>query len=165
MQRPAPFLAFLSLLLLFSSSSFAQDSLRRRPDSLDRRNDTTRKNDTTRIRRFRDMNSLFADSAKLTSSDYQLRIEKTYAILSMIRNRSDLGPRIIEIQEKLTDSDSSLLVLKDNIINNSQALSLRNLQMFRTLLTNIYQDIEDQRAVLDSAELDLNGLRAEVQLL
>lgn len=165
MRRPSLFLAFLSVALLFSISSFAQDSLRFRPDSLNRKRDSTHKNDTTRFRRGQGMSALFADSSKLTTSDYQLRIENAYAVLSMIRNKSDLGPAITGIREKLTDSDSSLVVLKDNIINNNQALSLRNLQMFRTLLTNIQRDIEDQRSVLDSAEVNLNGLRRGMKTL
>lgn len=163
MQRPASLLA-LCFLLLTAVSSFAQDSLRFRRDPANR-NDTSRRNDTTRFRRNRDLGSLFADSSKLTSSDYQLRIEKTYAVLSMIKNRSDLGLEVTGIGEKLSDSDSSLIVLKDNVVNNSQALSLRNLQMFRTLLTNIQQDIEQQRTILDSAEQNLNGLRRDMKTL
>src|SRR6478752_8196941 len=134
MQKPTLPLLFVSILLLASFLCSAQDSLRFRRDSTFR-NDTSRR-DTIRFRR--GMNSLFADSSKLTSSDYQLRIEKTYDVLSMIRNQSDLGPGIAAIKEKLADSDSSLFVLKDNIVNNSNALSLRNLQMFRTLLANIH---------------------------
>ncbi|PZR26843.1 MAG: hypothetical protein DI535_12625 [Citrobacter freundii] len=164
MQKPVRFLALVSVLVFIAVSSFAQDSLRFKRDSTNR-SDTSRRNDTTRFRRNRDLGSLFADSSKLTSSDYQLRIEKTYAVLSMIRNRSDLGPEVTDIGEKLADSDSSLIVLKDNIINNSQALSLRNLQMFRTLLTNIQQDIEYQRGILDSTETDLNQLRREMKNL
>src|SRR6218665_1913962 len=162
MQKPASFLTLVSFLILISVSSFAQDSLRFRRDSIDH-SDTSRRNDTTRFRRNRELGSLFADSSKLTSSDYQLRIEKTYAVLSMIRNRSDLSPDVTNISDRLADSDSSLIVLKDNIIN-SQALSLRNLQMFRTLLTNIQQDIEDQRSILDSTEGDLNQLRREMKV-
>ncbi|MET0465589.1 MAG: mechanosensitive ion channel domain-containing protein [Chitinophagaceae bacterium] len=159
MQKPTlPFL-LISILLLVSVLSTAQDSLRFKPDST-LRSDTSRR-DTTRFRR--GANSLFADSSKLTSSDYQLRIEKTYDVLSMIRNQSDLGPGITAIKEKLADSDSSLFVLKDNIVNNSNALSLRNLQMFRTLLSNIHDDIEHQRSVLDSAEAGLQGLRTAMK--
>ncbi|MCG2617348.1 mechanosensitive ion channel [Terrimonas sp. NA20] len=161
MQKPTLPLVFVSILLLASVLSTAQDSLRFKRDTT-LRNDTSRR-DTTRFRR--GMNSLFADSSKLTSSDYQLRIEKTYDVLSMIRNQSDLGPGIAAIREKLADSDSSLFVLKDNIVNNSSALSLRNLQMFRTLLANIHEDIEHQRMVLDSAEAGLSGLRTEMKNL
>ncbi len=161
MQKPTrPFL-FVSILLFASFLCSAQDSLRFRKDSTFR-SDTSRR-DTTRFRR--GMNSLFADSSKLTSSDYQLRIEKAYDVLSLIRNQSDLGPRIVAIKEKLADSDSSLFVLKDNIVNNSNALSLRNLQMFRTLLANIHEDIEHQRAILDSAEAGLNELRTAMKEL
>jgi potassium-dependent mechanosensitive channel len=159
MQKPTLPLLFVSILLLASFLCSAQDSLRFRKDST-LRNDTSRR-DTARFRR--GMNSLFADSSKLTSSDYQLRIEKTYDVLSMIRNQSDLGPGITAIKEKLADSDSSLFVLKDNITNNSNALSLRNLQMFRTLLANIHEDIEHQRSVLDSAEAGLNELRTAMK--
>lgn len=122
--------------------------------------DTSRvKRDSTRTRRGGGMSALFADSAALTSSDYQLKIENTYVVLDNIDNKSELGLGIELIVAKLADSDSVLTVLKDNVLNNSQALNLRNLQVFRTLLQNIQTDLRGHRKLLDSTETRLNNLR------
>lgn len=127
--------------------------------------DTLSKRDTSRPRRFQQMASLFADTAKLTSSDYQLQIEKTYVTLQNVENKSELGLAVTTIKDRLNDSDSVLAVLKDNILNNSSALNLRNLQVFRTLLQNLQTDLRENRATLDSSENKLNRVRATMKPL
>ena len=62
-----------------------KDSIRQQPDSMQQ------KSDTARMRRGRLLAALFADSAKLTTNDYQLQIEKTYLILNNVVNKSELG--------------------------------------------------------------------------
>ncbi|MEI9806591.1 MAG: hypothetical protein WDO16_01210 [Bacteroidota bacterium] len=122
-------------------------------------------NDSARTRRGQGMASLFADTAKLTSSDYQLQIEKAFVILDEVDNRSELGLDVILVKKRLADSDSVLVVLKDNIINNSQALNLRNLQVFRSLLQNLQTSLKDHRSTLDSTEAMLNQLRNNMKPL
>ncbi|MBO9561394.1 MAG: mechanosensitive ion channel [Niastella sp.] len=154
------------ILFLVSLTAAAQDSANFRQDSLGRRGDSSRRaSDTSRFRRGGGMSSLFADSAKLTSSDYQLQIEKTYVVLDNIENKSELGLAIQNIQQKMNDNDSVLAVLKDNVLNNSRALNLRNLQVFRTLLLNIQRDGKENREVLDSTEHRLDGLRSSMRTL
>lgn len=111
------------------------------------------------------MNSLFADTAKLTTSDYILQIEKTFVTLDNVENKSELGLPIILVKNSLADSDSVLAVLKENILNNSSALNLRNLQVFKTLLQNLQAGLRDHRAVLDTAERKLNTLRNSMKPL
>ena len=62
-------------------------------------------------------------------------------------------------KKKLADSDSLLAVLKDNVLNNSNALNLRNLQVFRTLLQNLHVDLKRHRSLLDSTESHLVSVR------
>jgi potassium efflux system protein len=159
------YLAAASFIVLTLAAT-AQDSTRFKRDSLSRNRDTAgNRSDTARWRRGggngggAGMASLFADSAKLTSSDYQLQIEKTYVTLNNVDNKSDLGLTVGIIKERLADTDSVLAVLKDNILNNSRALNLRNLQVFRSLLLNIQLDLKERREVLDSTENKLNNLR------
>lgn len=153
------------ILLLLSLTTTAQDSSRYRQDRFPGRTDSSRQNaDTSRPRRG-GWSSLFADSAKPTSSDYQLQIEKTYVILDNIDNKSELGLGIQTIKERLAESDSVLAVLKDNVLNNSRALNLRNLQVFRTLLLNIQRELKDRREILDSTERRLEGLRSSMKTL
>lgn len=163
MKNLLRFVVTTILLLSFYLPSFAQDSVVFKKDSLRFRSDTGRQgSDTGRFRRG-GMAALFSDSAKLTTSDYQLAIEKSYVVLDKIDNSSDLGPGVKSVFQKLADSDSALAVLKDNILNNSQALSLRNLEVYKTLLQNINNDLEDHRKRLDSADAHLGLLKKDMR--
>jgi len=167
MRMPTGRLAILISSLLFSSLSRAQHTPPFSHSDSSKKftiTDTARR-DTARFRRNNALTSLFADSAKLTSSDFQLQIEKTYLILNNVRNKSELGFPEKMIKSRLTDTDSMLAVLKDNVLNNSAALNLRNLQVFRTLLLNIQASCKDDRNQLDSTEAKLVELRNSMKTL
>lgn len=143
--------------------SVAQDSSISKRDNDRFRSDSSRRwSDTSRPRRNM---SLFTDSTKLTTSDYQLQIEKSYVLLEKIDNNSDLGPVVKNIGHRLTDSDSVLAVVKDNITNNSKALTVRDLEMYRTLLQSVDNDLKDYREKLDSAEAKLGLLKKDMRTL
>jgi potassium efflux system protein len=153
------------LLLLFVTlfSSISAEAQTRSDSTASK--DTTRIKDTSRFRRSQVLASLFADTAKLTSSDYQLQIEKTFLTLTHVADKSELGISITSLRKRLADSDSLLTVLKDNVLNNSGALNLRNLQVFRTLLQNQETALKTYRATLDSTENDLIELRNRLKPL
>src|SRR5688572_11304494 len=89
------------LLFLSSFNTIAQDTMQFKRDSLSAAKDTTRPGrDSIRTRRGGMMASLFADSSKLTSSDYQIQIERTYLVLNNLENKSELGWPINNIKEK-----------------------------------------------------------------
>ncbi|THU38305.1 mechanosensitive ion channel [Niastella caeni] len=135
------------------------DSTRLQPDSM------RKQSDTARLRRGGALRELFADSGKLTSSDFQLQIEKTYLVMNNVGNKSELGLPVKLIKQRQADTDSMLAVLKDNVLNNSAALNLRNLQVFKTLLLHIQVDCNEDREVLDSTENKLIGLRNSMKTL
>lgn len=166
MKNRWPGLVIGILLLLSCIDTTAQRIPGTTRDSLIRNQDSGRQNrDTSRFRREGGLSSLFADSSKLTSSDYQLQIEKTYNTLTNIDNKSELGPAFSIIRRKLSDNDSILAVLKDNILNNTQALNIRNLQVFRTLMLNMQSDLKDRSELLDSTEKKLNSLRSSLTVM
>ncbi len=154
------------ILLFFPIFIIAQDTTRFKQDTVSVARDSTRDyRDTSRPRRGGMISSLFADSAKLTSSDYQVQIERTYLILNNIEDKSELGGSISQITEQLTDGDSVLTILNDNVLNNTRALNLRNLQVFRSFLQNMQKDLRGHRELLDSAETMLSGLRSTMRTL
>ena len=128
------------------------------------RDSSSRQYDSSRARRS-GMISLFADTAELTTSDYQLAIEKTFVILENAENKGELGLPVLLVKKAMPDNDSMLAVLKDNLLNNAAALNLRNLQVFRTLLQNMQVTLREHRSVLDSAENRLGKLRLSIQPL
>src|ERR1044072_506491 len=156
-------LLVLMIGLVFACATQAQDTSRTqrvngKPDSTRQQSDTARRGRGM-------LKELFADSNKLTSSDYQLQIQKTYLILNNVRNKSDLGLPVKLIKQKLVDTDSMLAVLKDNVLNNSAALNVCNLQVFETLLLNIQTACNEDRQVLDSTEGRLIDLRNSMKVL
>ncbi|HEX6428784.1 MAG TPA: hypothetical protein VF008_13910, partial [Niastella sp.] len=171
MRNPIGRLVILMMGLVFVCPVWAQDSSRNQrlprniADSTRQQPDSTRKQPDSVRRRGNALRELFADSAKLTTSDFQLQIEKTYLILNNVSNKSELGLQVKMIKEKLADTDSMLAVLKDNVLNNSAALNLRNLQVFRTLLLNIQLVCKEDRQMLDSTENRLIELRNSAKTL
>jgi potassium efflux system protein len=172
MINPIGRVVILMICLVFAYPVWAQDSSRNQrlprniADSMRQQPDSMRKQpDTARWRRGGALRELFADSAKLTTSDIQLQIEKTYLILNNVTNKSEPGLPVKLIKEKLADTDSMLAVLKDNVLNNSAALNLRNLQVFRTLLLNIQAVCKEDRLMLDSTENKLIDLRNSMKTL
>jgi len=166
MKKHWCYLLLCCLTLLSLCPTIAQDTARLKQDSVSPQKDTTRTlGDTSRRRRGGMMASLFADSAKLTSSDYQIQIERTYVLFNNIKNKSELGWAISNVTEKLTNGDSVLAVLKDNVLNNTRALNLRHLQVFRTLLQNIQKDLKTQRELLDSTENMLSALKNSLKIV
>jgi hypothetical protein len=156
-------LLVLMIGLVFACATQAQDTSRTqrvngKPDSTRQQSDTSRRGRGM-------LKELFADSNKLTSSDYQLQIEKTYLILNNVRNKSELGLPVKMIKQDLADTDSMLSVLKDNVLNNSAALNLRNLRVFQTLLLNIQTACNEDRQLLDSTEARLIDLRNSMKVL
>lgn len=156
------FLAIVTVLVC-ASPVWAQDTSRAQRNS--HITDSSRKQPDTNRRGRGLLRELFADSGKLTTSDFQLQIEKTYLILNKVGSRSELGLPVKLIKQKLTDTDSMLAVLKENVLNNSSALNLRNLQVFKTLLLNIQAGSNEDRQVLDSAENRLIDLRNSMKVL
>jgi potassium-dependent mechanosensitive channel len=140
-------------------SSFGRfDSSYRRFDSSFRRSDSGRARGGM-------ISSLFADSNMLTTSDYQMQIEKTFLALNNIENNSHLGPAVTNIHRDLDESTQVLGVLKDNVRINNNALNLKNLQVFKTLLQNIQKDLRSDRKLLDSNENKLVRLRSDLRQL
>ena len=132
-------------------SSFRRDSIAGRPDSVRQRG--------------RGFSSLFADSTRLDTADYQAAIERSFATLSQIKEQSELSADIRHIANKLTDADSALAVIKNNVDSNSNYLSLRHLELFKNLLINMQQDVEAQRLKLDSTEKQMHQLQKTMRLL
>ena len=165
-------MVILMVGMAFACPAGAQDTSRRQhiprtiTDSIRQQPDSMRKlPDSARMRRGNGLRELFADSGKLTTSDFQLQIEKTYLIMNNVGNKSELGLPVKMIKKKQADTDSMLAVLKDNVLNNSAALNLRNLQVFRTLLLNIQADCKENRQLLDSTENKLIDLRNSMKTL
>lgn len=158
-------LFILMISLMFVCPVWGQDTARKHPEIPHVPDSMRKQPDTARMRGRGALAALFADSNKLTTSDFQLQIEKTYLLLNNVRNKSELGLPVKMLKDKLIDTDSMLAVLKENVLNNSAALNLRNLQVFKTLLQNIQLNCNEDRQLLDSTENKLTDLRNSMKTL
>ena len=170
-HHPFCFLCISLLFLLQGGSLRAQEMqqteenrrLRPQPDSAGRDRTGRLHQEPARQQRGSGFSLLFADSSQFTDSDYQLLIEKIYVQLNNIESRSKLSLPVKNIESRLMDTDSVLAVLKDNTLNNSHALNVRNLQVFKTLLQNIQAEMREYRVILDSTGQKLDVLRASLK--
>ncbi|MFT4023463.1 MAG: mechanosensitive ion channel [Flavihumibacter sp.] len=160
-------------LMLYTAAGYGQDTLTRPRDSAAawwrgerklRRDSIPGRFDSLR-QRGRGFTSIFADSTKLDTADYQVAIERTFSTLMQIKEESEPGADIRRIAGKLADADSSLAVIKSSVDSNSAFLSLRHLELFKTLLMSIHEDVEDQRVRLDSADRQLHELQKNMRTL
>ncbi|WP_290709953.1 mechanosensitive ion channel domain-containing protein [Flavihumibacter sp. CACIAM 22H1] len=144
---------FLLFVVLFATTCLLPENLQAQ-DSLSRSDST---------RRWRA--GFFSDTSQLNSSDYQVQIEKTFVALEHVDNRAQLGNSFGKTVLKLQENDSILAVIKGTITQNATALNLRNLQVFRTLLIHMEEDLAGRRERLDTAEAQLASMRKTLRNL
>ncbi len=146
---------FLLVLLYFTGSLQAQDSTKRYRDSARRADSAKHPN------RYFD-SSIFADANVLTTSDYLLAIERMQETLNevpLVVASFDGAPGI---QKDMTEADSAIRVVQDGLALDSRVLSLRNIQMFQTLIDNLQKS--NNKYVLALADYDyrLDSLKKQI---
>jgi small-conductance mechanosensitive channel len=122
--------------------------------------------DTARVRRpNRLMESIFADSGKLTQADYMQHIEDSYQVLHQVQSKAELGMNVRMLGKELAETDSALQVVSRVVNGNSSSLNVRNLQMFSLLLQHIQSDIKLHRAFIDTACKELLAVKEDMRAL
>jgi potassium-dependent mechanosensitive channel len=106
--------------------------------------------------------SLFADSNILTASDYLVEIEKVQEVLNKVPLITSSFENAPEIANDLNLGDSALSVIQQGLGFDARVLSLRNIQMYQTLLDNLHQSNEKYVAELKGYNDDLEGLKKEI---
>ncbi|BAV10311.1 Small-conductance mechanosensitive channel [Filimonas lacunae] len=109
--------------------------------------------------------SLFADSGKLTASDYTERIQEVYQILSHINSSAHLRREVKDLAGKLAECDSALQVVNRVVSVEGNATNVRNLQMFNVLLQNVQSDVASYESEIDTADNLLQSLKEEMRLM
>lgn len=160
----APLCALVMLFVLHCCPAIAQDQ-RPRPaaDSISQKiPDSLKKISRDSVRRRGFSGSLFADSDKATTGDYMLRLEEVYQVLNTVENEGVLNLEVQMLNQKLSETDTTLRLVNQNLSQYSNALNLRNLQMFRVLLQNISEDLDHSRDHIDEANKKLQGLKKQM---
>lgn len=133
----------------------AQDTGKRTTDSI-RRADSAR-----RPNRYFD-SSLFADANVLTSNDYLQSIERMQEKLNEVPLVTASFDRAITIQNNISATDSAISVIKEGLSFDIRVLSLRNIQMFQTLIENLQQSNRKYVLTLAAYDKRLDSLKKEI---
>lgn len=151
-------LLFVSLLLQ------AQDVTKYKLDS-SRRADSAR-----HPNRYFD-STLFADGNILGTSDYLLAIENMQEILNQVPLVISSFSQTSGIQKNIVQTDSAIAVIQQGLSFDIRVLSLRNIQMFQTLIDNLQnwnakylQTLNNYDNHLDSLKKNILSLRKDTVL-
>ncbi|MBS1564347.1 MAG: mechanosensitive ion channel [Bacteroidetes bacterium] len=137
------------------------DSLRHPADSTRPHADSARhRMDSTQRRRF-DM-SVFSDSNTLTRSDYLFALERMFQTLNKVPVvTASLAP-VADISDELNESDSALSIIKERVTQSDRTLNIRNLQMFRSLLTELKLTTTGYSEQMTKYDETLDKLKKEI---
>ncbi len=144
---------FLAGCGLFAQAQ--QDTLIKKIDSL-KKTDTSRRNN-----RYFD-SSLFSDANVLTTSDYLLGIEKVQQILNKVPFITSSFDKGVEIQKNIVQADSAISVIKQGLAFDIRVLSLRNIQMFQTLIDNLLEGNDKYIKTINAYDTRLDKLKKEI---
>ena len=124
--------------------------------------DSVRRADSTKHpNRYFD-SSLFADANVLTASDYLSAIEKMQETLNQVPLVTSSFDGAAAIQSKLSQADSAIAVVKQGLSFDIRVLSLRNIQMYQTLIDNLQQNNNKYVLILSSYTQHLDTLKKNI---
>ena len=132
----------LCLALILFTSARAQDTL----------NLTTKSFDS----------ALFANDDTLTRSDYLLKLGRVFQILNKARTVSQNVPSIYAFTHKMNEDDSALNIIRERLSSSERTLNLRNLQMFRLLLSHIGAATKQYAFQLNRYDSLLDAIKREI---
>ncbi len=147
---------WLCFLLLYSCSFLhAQNTEKRIRDSLRRVDSTNHPN------KYFD-SSLFSDGNVLTTSDYLAAIEKMQETLNQVPLITSSFNQASGIQQGIRQTDSAIKVIQQGLSFDSRVLSLRNIQMFQTLIDNLEEDNKANIETLKGYDQQLDTLKKNI---
>jgi small-conductance mechanosensitive channel len=107
--------------------------------------------------------TLFTSNAIATRSDYMESMEKVYDMLSQVPAVTATFVHLDEIDEKLDDEDSALIILGERLSANDRTLNIRNLQMFNTLLDELDRNTDGYSKHLDEYDKKMEEVKKNVE--
>ena len=143
------FLFLISIVLLQAQTS-------------DNHRDSLRRADSARHpNRYFD-SSLFADANVLTTSDYLLAIEHMQEALNQVPLITASFDKATAVQKNISQSDSAIAVIRQGLAFDIRVLSLRNIQMFQTLIDNLLESNTRYTVIVNGYDQRLDSLKKNV---
>ena len=106
--------------------------------------------------------ALFSDANILTTSDYLTAIEKMQETLNEVPLITASFNTTKNIQNNVNETDSAILVIKQGLGFDIRVLSLRNIQMFQTLIDNLQQNNNKYKQTLSAYIQQLDTLKKNI---
>ena len=106
--------------------------------------------------------ALFSDANILTTSDYLTAIEKMQEALNEVPLITSSFTTTRNIQNNINETDSAILIIRQGLAFDIRVLSLRNIQMFQTLIDNLQQNNHKYKQTLDAYIQQLDTLKKNI---
>jgi potassium efflux system protein len=106
--------------------------------------------------------SVFADADVLTASDYLLSIEKMQETLNQVPLITSSFDKIPAIQKNLNETDSAISIIQQGLAFDIRVLSLRNIQMFQTLIDNLKQSNDKYLQTINGYDGHVDSLKRNI---
>jgi potassium efflux system protein len=106
--------------------------------------------------------SFLADSTTLTKSDYLFHLEKVFEVVNKVPVTLASFTKLVPIAVHLNQDEAAIQLLKKRLAQTDRGLNLQNLQMYQTLLNELYSNNEDCLADLQDYDLRMNALKTEI---
>ncbi len=143
------------LLLCGVLSLHAQDSAKRYRDSVRHADSSKHPN------RYFD-STIFSDGNVLTTSDYLLAIDKMQETLNEVPLVTASFDGAESIKTSMAEADSAIRVVQDGLALDSRVLSLRNIQMYQTLIDNLQGSNNKYVLALEDYDHQLDSLKRQI---
>ena len=127
-----------------------------------RNNDSARRADSARHpNRYFD-STIFTDANVLSASDYLSAIERMQEALNQVPLVTSSFSQAAAIQKNMNGADSAIQVVKQGLAFDTRVLSLRNIQMFQTLLDDLKANNSKYKETIDTYDEHLDSLKKDI---
>ncbi len=106
--------------------------------------------------------ALFSDANILTTSDYLSAIEKMQETLNEVPLITSSFTTTRNVQNNINETDSAILTIRQGLAFDIRVLSLRNIQMFQTLIDNLQQNNNKHKQTLSTYIQLLDTLKKNI---
>ena len=106
--------------------------------------------------------SLFSDGNVLTTSDYLFAIERLQEKLNEVPLVTASFEKAVAIQKDVILADSAISIVKQGLTFDIRVLSLRNIQMYQTLVDNLQESNDKYELTLLAYDKRLDSLKREI---
>jgi potassium-dependent mechanosensitive channel len=106
--------------------------------------------------------SVVTDTTLSQNGQYISKIQQMYFILGRITGATDHAIDTKDMEDKLPDIDSNLIIISETVNKQDKRINIRNLQLFQILLGDMTDDLRDWQSTLQDYNKTLINMESDV---